>query len=386
MPREEEDSTVALVDRVLRQAIQEKASDIHFETLEAEVRIRYRVDGYLHQVGTAPKTLAAALIARIKVLSDLDVNERKVPQDGSIRLQHEGRRIDLRVSTLPIEYGESVVLRILDQNAVTLDLEHLGMPEAVVRSLRRVSRLPNGILLATGPTGSGKTTTLYSILSELNTEADKLLTVEDPVEYTIDGVQQVQIQPAIGLTFATALRAFLRQDPDIILVGEIRDEETARIAIQASLTGHLVLSTLHTNDAAATITRLLDMGIEPYLLAATLEGILAQRLLRRLCNCAVSVRISPAVLSEWNEISGEPIEAARPVGCRACRQRGYRGRLGLFEWMDIDEELRQWIARPASAGEIRALAVHKGMVSLRQQAWEHLRNRDTSLEEIQKYL
>lgn len=386
IPMAEEHSVVSLVERVLRQGIDEKASDIHFETFASEVRIRYRVGGHLYQVASAPKSLAAPLMARIKVLADLDVNERKIPQDGSIRLQHEGRRTDLRVSTLPIEHGESVVLRILDKNSLTLDLESLGMPEAVVRSLRRVSRLPNGILLATGPTGSGKTTTLYSILNEFNTTAEKLLTVEDPVEYTIDGVQQVQVHPAIGLTFATALRAFLRQDPDIILVGEIRDEETARIAIQASLTGHLVFSTLHTNDAAATITRLLDMGLEPYLLAATLEGILAQRLLRKLCGCAVLETIPPTILREWGEVSGEPFAAARPVGCKACRQRGYQGRLGLFEWMEIDEELRECIARPASASEIRAAAVRKGMIPLRRQAWELLRNRGTSLEEVQKYL
>ncbi|MDI1249677.1 MAG: ATPase, T2SS/T4P/T4SS family [Lacunisphaera sp.] len=379
---------IRFVNRVLAQAIRAQASDIHFEPFEHEFKIRYRIDGTLREIPAPPRNLARPILSRLKVLANLNIAERRLPQDGRIRLNLGGRAVDLRVSTLPTQFGESVVLRILDQGAGRLQLSQLGLPEPARRAVEEIIHRPNGIFLVTGPTGSGKTTTLYSCLTVLNTIDAKLLTVEDPVEYEIDGVMQVPVNPGAGLTFARALRTFLRQDPDIVMVGEIRDLETARIAIQASLTGHLVLSTLHTNDAPGTVTRLVDMGIEPFLLASTLEAVLAQRLVRRICPaCKIACAPDSAMLRQLTAVPAtrNGLTVYRGAGCEACNQSGYQGRLGLFEFLRMSDPLRELVVRGASLVEIRRQAMGEGMTSLRDAGLAAVLAGDTTVEEVLKY-
>lgn len=381
---------IRLVDLVISQAIREKASDIHFEPFEDVFRIRYRVDGALYELNAPPRNLAAPVTSRIKVLADLNIAERRLPQDGRIKMTVDGNEVDLRVSTLPTQFGESVVLRVLDKTVVQLELDRLSMPDDVLATVREMARRPNGIFIVTGPTGSGKTTTLYSALREVNDEDTKILTAEDPVEYEIEGIVQTAIRPGIGLTFATALRSFLRQDPDKILVGEIRDLETAQIAVQASLTGHLVLSTLHTNDAAGAVTRLMDMGLEPYLIAASLECVLAQRLLRAICpQCREGCEPSAEDLRQLGMVGREGLGSGRRFyrgrGCAQCHGTGYRGRMGLFEIFRVDDPLRDQISRGTSAMEIRHYVVSKGMRTLRDEGLAAIFNGRTTVEEVLKY-
>jgi len=380
---------VDLVDRILHQAIEERASDLHFEPFAEALKVRLRVDGTLREIETLPGALALPIISRIKVLADLDIAERRTPQDGRIHHRHAGSAIDLRVSVLPTQFGESVVLRVLDQSSIGLDLGELGLPAQMRAGLEERLARPCGILIVTGPTGSGKTTTLYAGLRRLNDGECKILTVEDPVEYEIDGIMQVPVNLPAGLTFASALRAFLRQDPDTIMVGEIRDAETAQIAIQASLTGHLVLTTLHTPDAMGAVTRLVDMGVEPFLLGATLEGVLAQRLVRRLCpDCRrESVSLDGALAGEWAPVAGAALTAGwRASGCPACRGSGHRGRVGIFEWAPVFPELREAISAGAPAQVLRRILREAGWRSLRDEAWRLVCAGEISLEEAMRFV
>ncbi len=379
---------IHFVNLVLAQAIRDRASDIHFEPFEREFKIRCRIDGALYEMSPPSRNLALPIISRLKVLASLNIAERRLPQDGRLRLNLGGRPVDLRVSTLPTQFGESVVLRVLDQSSVQLDLGQIGLPATIRSGVEDVIHRPNGIFLVTGPTGSGKTTTLYSCLKALNNVDAKLLTVEDPVEYEIDGIMQVPVNPAAGLTFARALRTFLRQDPDIVMVGEIRDFETAQIAIQASLTGHLVLSTLHTNDAPGAVTRLMDMGLEPYLLASTLEAVLAQRLVRRICPACKSAFEPPEPL--LRQLGVEPGKMKdRPffsgTGCAACHHTGYQGRLGLSEFMHLTDPLRELVVEGASLVRLRQKALGDGMTSLRHAGLQAILAGDTTVEEVIKY-
>lgn len=379
---------IRFVNLVLAQAIRDKASDIHFEPYEDQFRIRYRIDGALYEMAPPPLSLALPVISRIKVLADLNIAERRVPQDGRIKMTLAGRPVDLRVSTLPTQFGESVVLRVLDKSVVNLDLDQLHLPDDIKGQIRAIAARPNGIFIVTGPTGSGKTTTLYSALREVNRIETKILTAEDPIEYEIEGIMQVAVNPAVGLTFARALRSFLRQDPDKILVGEIRDLETAQIAVQASLTGHLVLSTLHTNDAAGAVTRLTDMGLEPYLIAASLESILAQRLVRRICtHCRRPYEPAPELVASLEldaaTLTGRSFHFG--AGCRECNRTGYRGRLGLFEMIMVNDILRDLITRRASTLEIRRKAMEQGMRTLREDGIRAIFDGQTTLEEVLKY-
>ncbi len=374
-----------LLNMVLLMAIKDQASDIHFEPFEDEFRIRIKAEGVLYEMVPPPRHLAFAITTRVKVMANLDIAERRMPQDGRIELMVGGHPVDLRVSVLPTMFGESVVMRILDRSVVKLSLENVGMtPEALARFRKAIDR-PNGIILVTGPTGSGKTTTLYSALTELNDPGEKLITTEDPVEYDIDGIIQIPIDADVGVTFASCLRAILRQDPDTILVGEIRDLETAEIAIQAALTGHLVFSTLHTNDAAATVTRLTDMGIQPFMICATVEAILAQRLVRRLCvKCREEVRVSADLLFELGMERGE-LEGRkffRGAGCDVCNNTGYKGRVGLFEMMVLNDTIRDMVMGNASTDEIRAEAQRGGMITLREFGMGLASEGVTSLEEV----
>ena len=374
-----------LLNMVLLLAIRDGASDIHFEPFETEFRIRLKADGVLQEMVPPPKHLAFAITTRIKVMANLDIAERRLPQDGRIELTVGGHPVDLRVSVLPTLFGESVVMRVLDRGVVSLDLEKVGMEAPMLRRFREIIQRPNGIVLVTGPTGSGKTTTLYSALSELNEIDDKLITTEDPVEYDIDGIIQVPIDAEIGNTFAACLRAILRQDPDRILVGEIRDVETAEIAVQASLTGHMVFSTLHTNDAPATVTRLRDMGVPPFLITATVEAILAQRLVRRICtNCREEVVPGADVLADL-ELSSDQIVGKkfyRGRGCERCNRSGYKGRKGLFELLVMNDELRDMVMRNASTEDLREAARRAGMVTLRDSGMESIFNGETTAEEV----
>lgn len=379
---------VRFVNLVLAQAVRDHASDIHFEPFEHEFKIRYRIDGILHEMVPPDRALALPIISRVKVMADLNIAERRVPQDGRIRITVAGHAVDLRVSTLPTQFGESLVLRVLDQQNVQLDIAQLGLPPDVQAGLEDVIRRPNGIFIVTGPTGSGKTTTLYGGLRAINSTEIKLLTVEDPVEYEIDGIMQVPVNPGIGLTFACALRSFLRQDPDVIMVGEIRDLETAQVAIQASLTGHLVLSTLHTNDAAGTVTRLIDMGVEPFLIASTLEAVLAQRLVRRICpHCKTTCRPNEALLAEseltLSELSGR--STYHGVGCPHCNRTGYLGRMGLFEWLRMTEPIRELVLQKAATLAIRHAAERQGMRTLRKDGLRAVIAGETTLEEVARY-
>ncbi len=374
-----------LLNLVLLLAIKDHASDIHFEPFEDEFRIRIKAEGVLYEMVPPPRHLAFAITTRIKVMANLDIAERRMPQDGRIELMVGGHPVDLRVSVLPTMFGESVVMRILDRTVVNLSLDKVGMDEATKENFRRIMRRPNGIVLVTGPTGSGKTTTLYSALSEMNDIADKLITTEDPVEYDIDGIVQIQIDHEIGVTFASCLRAILRQDPDVILVGEIRDLETAEIAVQASLTGHLVFSTLHTNDAPSTITRMKDMGIPTFLITATVEAILAQRLVRRICTkCREEVEPPLEVLYELGMEKADIKDQKfyRGKGCDNCNNTGYKGRIGLFELMVMNDDLREMILRNVTTDELRNKAVEYGMITLRDYGKQFVFQGHTTAEEV----
>ncbi len=379
---------VRFVDIVLKQAIKEKASDIHFEPFEHEFKIRYRVDGALYEMAPPPVHLANSIISRIKVMSNMNIAERRLPQDGRIMTVVEGKPVDMRVSTLPTQYGESVVLRVLDRSSINLQLSSLGLPKFLFDYIQETIHKPNGIFIVTGPTGAGKTTTLYAALKEINTIDAKIITAEDPVEYEIDGIMQVPVNEAVGLTFARALRSFLRQDPDRIMIGEMRDKETAQIAIQASLTGHLVLSTLHTNDSAGAITRLIDMGVEPFLVAATLEGILAQRLLRTICkDCRTTYDPNPIVLSQLG-LSQSDIGAKKfstGAGCPTCSNSGYKGRKGIYELLDISDPIRDLITQKAPTLAIRQKAIELGMVTLRDDGLRNIYDGESTIEEVLKY-
>jgi len=381
----EDNKVKRLLNLVLMQAIKDRASDIHFEPFEDEFKMRYRIDGVLYEMIPPPKHLAMPIVSRIKVMSNLDIAERRLPQDGRIELVVNGQPIDLRVAVLPTLFGESVVMRVLDRSNVSLDLEKVGLRGDDLNIVRQLIKKPNGIVLVTGPTGSGKTTTLYSALCELNTIDTKICTSEDPVEYDIDGLVQVQVNTDVGLTFARALRSFLRQDPDIILVGETRDLETAQIAVQASLTGHLVFTTLHTNDAPSSVARLLDLGLEPFLVTATIEGIVAQRLVRRVCpRCKEPFEPTEDQLMELNllpeDLHGRVFYRGR--GCDFCNGSGYKGRTGLFEIMVMDDELRELIMQNASTQIIRAEALKRGMRTLRQAGLVALFDGETTIEEV----
>ncbi len=379
---------IRYVDLVLYQAIKEKASDVHFEPFEDDFKIRYRVDGALYEMAPPPQHLKQAIVSRIKVMSSLNIAETRLPQDGRITKEINGQPIDMRVSTLPTIFGESVVLRVLDRSNINLNLEMLNLPTETYDYIIDAIEKPNGIFICTGPTGAGKTTTLYACLRKINTEDAKLLTAEDPVEYEMDGIMQVPINEAIGLTFGRVLRAFLRQDPDRILVGEMRDLETAQIAIQASLTGHLVLSTLHTNDAPGAVTRLIDMGCEPFLVAATLEGVLGQRLLRRICSsCRVAYKPSAAVLTQLGlvaaDIGGKEFFTGQ--GCDVCNDTGYKGRQGLFELLDMSNPIRDLVAQRAATVVLKQKAVELGMRTLREDGLRNIFEGITTIEEVLKY-
>jgi type IV pilus assembly protein PilB len=374
-----------LVNLVLLQAIKDKASDVHFEPFEDEFKMRYRIDGVLFEMVPPPKYVAMAISSRVKVMAGLDIAERRMPQDGRIELLVSGRPVDLRVSILPTMFGESVVLRVLDRTQVNLDLEQIGFREEELNVFRQLIHKPHGIVVVTGPTGSGKTTTLYSALRERNTVDVKILTSEDPVEYDIDGMLQCQVKPDIGLTFARCLRSFLRQDPDIILVGEVRDIETAQIAVQASLTGHLVFTTLHTNDAPSSIARLLDLGMEPFLLTATLEAVVAQRLLRKICeNCKEEYEPTESALFQLGltpeDIAGRTLYYG--TGCDYCNMTGYRGRTAIFEMMVLDDELRELVMKHASSAVLRTEARKRGMRSLREAGLVDIYDGITTIEEV----
>jgi type IV pilus assembly protein PilB len=379
---------VKFVNLVLQQAIQDRASDIHFEPFETEFRIRYRVDGALYEMAPPPKHLALPVISRIKVMSNLNISEKRLPQDGRITYRVANRQVDLRVSTLPTQFGESVVLRVLDRASVNLDLDTLGFPKYLHDYVNDAILRPNGILIVTGPTGSGKTTTLYSALRKVNTIDSKLLTAEDPVEYDIEGIMQVAINDSVGMTFGKALRSFLRQDPDIIMVGEMRDLETAQISIQASLTGHLVLSTLHTNDATGAVTRLIDMGVEPFLISSTLIAVLAQRLVRTICkNCRTPFEPTEEQLSLLNlsahDLGDKAFHYGR--GCSTCNDTGYKGRKGIFELLIISEAVRLLINERAPTIVLRQKAIELGMVPLRDDGLRSIFEGDTTIEEVVKY-
>ena len=379
---------IRFVDLILYQAIQDRASDIHFEPFENEFKIRYRVDGALYEMAPPPRHLALPVISRVKVMASMNIAERRLPQDGRIQKNIAGRNVDLRASTLPTQFGESVVLRVLDRSTVNLDLEMLGMPKYVGDYILEVIERPNGIFIVTGPTGSGKTTTLYSCLRKINTLDSKLLTAEEPVEYDLEGIVQVPVNENIGLTFARVLRAFLRQDPDRIMVGETRDLETAQIAIQASLTGHLVFTTLHTNDAPGAITRLIDMGVEPFLISSTLEAVLGQRLLRSIClNCRTSYEPNTNTLDQLGlgrrDLGDKKFYYGK--GCDACNQTGYKGRKGIYELMRISDPLRELINERAPTVTLKQKAIELGMITLRQDGLRSVFDGDTTVEEVLKY-
>jgi len=379
---------IRFVDLILYQAIQDRASDIHFEPFENEFKIRYRVDGALYEMSPPPRHLALPVISRVKVMANMNIAERRLPQDGRIQKNIAGRSIDLRVSTLPTQFGESLVLRVLDRTTVNLDLEALGMPDYIYKFLLEMIHRPNGIFIATGPTGSGKTTTLYSCLRQINTIDSKLLTAEEPVEYDLEGIVQVPVNEAIGLTFARVLRSFLRQDPDRIMIGETRDLETAQIAIQASLTGHLVFTTLHTNDAPGAVTRLIDMGAEPFLISSALEAVLGQRLLRSICSqCRTPYQPNEAMLAELG-ISQRDIGEKQfyyGKGCDACNNTGYKGRKGIYELLKISDPIRELINERAPTVNLKQKAIELGMVTLRQDGLRSIFAGDTTIEEVIKY-
>src|SRR2546422_6765923 len=381
----EDASIIRFVNQVLRDAIELRASDIHLEPFEDELQIRYRIDGVLQEIPVPAqiKRFQPAIVSRVKILSHLNIAEKRLPQDGRIKIRLENNEVDIRVSVIPMLHGEAVVLRLLRQNATLLGMGELGMEKRELESFRRVLQMPHGIILVTGPTGSGKTSTLYTALNEINDSDRKIITIEDPVEYQLRGVNQIQVSEKAGLTFARGLRSILRHDPDVILIGEIRDQETAQIAVQASLTGHLVFSTLHTNDAPGALTRLVDMGVEPYLVASSLEAVLAQRLVRVLCPKCKQEDASPAAQAlrvEFDFPANAPI--FRAVGCRECRNTGFYGRHAVFEWMDSDDEIRRLILKTASTDQIRDAARRTGMCTLAEDGWRLVRMGITTVDEV----
>jgi len=373
---------VKLVNMLITRAVESRTSDIHIEPFENNVKVRYRIDGALTDIESLPKRIQPAVISRVKIMSRMNIAERRLPQDGRIKLRVSGREIDLRVSTIPTIYGESIVMRILDSGSALTILDHLGFPEAVQQKYEKLIQTPYGMILVTGPTGSGKTTTLYASLNKINSVEKKIITVEDPIEYQIDGINQIQVKPQIGLSFANGLRHIVRQDPDVIMVGEIRDIETAEISIHSALTGHLVFSTLHTNDAPGAVTRLLDMGIEGFLVSSSLIGVLAQRLVRMICPvCKEPFKPQQEIVDKLQFFKGNK-ETYYGKGCDECRHTGYRGRTGIFEFMLIDSEMRQLILEKASADIIRKKAVVDGMEILRESGWEKVRQGITTIEEV----
>jgi type IV pilus assembly protein PilB len=381
----EEAPVVKLVNIILSEAITKGSSDIHLEPYEKSFRVRYRIDGVLYDIMKPPPKLKAALSSRIKIMSQLDIAERRLPQDGRIKLKIRGREVDLRVSTLPTLFGEKIVMRILDKSSLVLDLTKLGFEKTALKDFHESIESPFGMVLVTGPTGSGKTTTLYSALSTINTIGVNIMTAEDPVEYNLMGINQVQVREEIGLTFASSLRSFLRQDPDIVMVGEIRDFETAEIAVKAALTGHLVLSTLHTNDAPSTISRLLNMGIEPFLVSASVVLIVAQRLCRKICQkCKQEENTPQAALVNvgFSEEEAKTIKCFKGKGCDACNDTGYKGRIALYEVMPVKSELKELILEGASAGEIKKTAAKLGMNTLRMSGLTKIREGVTTIEEV----
>jgi general secretion pathway protein E len=386
---------IRLVNLLINRAVEQRASDIHIEPFENELKVRYRIDGVLHDIEQPPRRQQAAIVSRVKIMAKLNIAERRLPQDGRIKLRTMGKEIDLRVSTLPTLYGESVVLRILVRSSIVLDLEQLGFPADTLAEFEKLIVRPYGMLLVTGPTGSGKTTTLYGALEKINSPDKKIITIEDPVEYQLSGVNQIHVKPQIGLTFANGLRSIVRQDPDVIMVGEIRDPETAEIAVQAALTGHLVFSTLHTNDAAGAVSRLLEMGVEDYLLASSLLGVLAQRLVRKVCRrCREAVPEGEAFLGapEQTRATVERFATAtahvratqmyRAVGCEECSGTGYRGRSGIYELLLITEPVREQILKHASADAIKTTATGRGMRTLRDDGWLKVREGTTTVAEV----
>ncbi len=373
---------VKLVNMLITRAVESRASDIHIEPFENNVKVRYRIDGALTEVEAFPKRIQPAVISRIKIMSRLNIAERRLPQDGRIKLRVSGREIDLRVSTIPTIYGESIVMRILDRESVLVGLAYLGFPEETLEEYKKLIVSPYGMLLVTGPTGSGKTTTLYASLSQINSEDKKIITIEDPIEYQIQGINQIQIKPQIGLTFANGLRHIVRQDPDIVMVGEIRDVETSEISIHSALTGHLVFSTLHTNDAAGAITRLLDMGIEAFLVSSSLIGVLAQRLVRVIClKCKEPYKPQQEMIDKI-ELLSDNVTTYHGIGCEECRHTGYQGRTGIFELMVVNEEIRRLIMERASSEVIRKKAVAGGMQILRDSGWQKVQEGVTTIEEV----
>ncbi|MBI2343228.1 MAG: type II secretion system ATPase GspE [Deltaproteobacteria bacterium] len=382
---DDEAPIIRLVNSLLFRAVKQKASDIHVEPFEKELLVRFRIDGVLYDIMNPPKRAQNSIISRIKIMSGLNIAEKRLPQDGRIRIKIAGRDIDIRVSTVPTAFGESVVMRLLDKSAVKLELERLGLEGEMLRRVRLLIHQHHGIILVTGPTGSGKTTTLYASLAELNSAELKILTVEDPIEYQLKGVNQVQVNPRIDLTFSSALRSFLRQDPDVILVGEIRDKETAEIAIQASLTGHLVFSTLHTNDAVSSVTRLIDMGVEPFLVSSSVIGILAQRLVRTICHeCAKKYQATQEELDRiglsLEALKGRPLY--RPVGCPNCMETGYAGRTAVHELLIASDTFRGAVMREDDAATLKKIAVEEGMETLRSDAVNKVANGVTTIEEV----
>ena len=377
---------IRLVSLIISHALQARASDIHIEPFENRLIVRYRVDGVMHEVESPPRRFSAAVISRIKIMASLDIAERRLPQDGRIKLRLQGKEIDLRVSTVPTMHGESVVMRILDKSGTTLDFATLGFDAVALERFMQVLNQPHGIVLVTGPTGSGKTTTLYTALDKLNKPDIKILTVEDPVEYQMEGINQIQVKPQIGLTFANALRSIVRQDPDVIMIGEIRDLETAQIAVQSALTGHMVLSTLHTNDAASTINRLLDMGMDDYLLTSTVNGILAQRLVRTLCShCRQAYPALPEVIEEMQlkrYTSANPVTLYRPVGCEECGGTGYSGRVSIVELLVMTDTIRGMIMRHVTSGEVRQQAIADGMQTMYENGLSKAVAGVTTIEEV----
>lgn len=382
----DEAPVIALVNLIILRAVKEKASDIHIEPFgEDTLKVRYRIDGILHDVMSLPRNLQLAVISRIKIMSDLDIAERRLPQDGRIQVNVTGRKINIRVSILPAVTGENAVLRILDPSSILLKLDSLGFSPDILPSFLSLINKPNGIILVTGPTGSGKSTTLYTTLNLLNSTEKKIMTIEDPVEYKLKGISQVQAKPKIGLTFAAGLRSFLRQDPDIMLVGEIRDRETAEIAVQAALTGHIVLSTLHTNDAPSSVIRLIDMGIEPFLISSSVIGVIAQRLIRKICpKCKKEIKITTdmkKILDEY-EISSNEITLYKGEGCPSCKDTGYKGRVAIFELMIITENIRDLITQNVSTGKIREAAVKEGMCLLKIDGIKKVCEGITTIDEV----
>jgi type IV pilus assembly protein PilB len=382
----DEAPVVKLVHSVIADAVRRGASDIHFEPRASDMRVRFRVDGVVFDSTTVPRHLAPGLVSRIKIMAELDIAERRLPQDGRIGLSVDGNYVDLRVATLPVVRGEAVVMRILDKGALVMDLDRLGMEQDERERFQAAVRATHGAVLVTGPTGSGKTTTLYAALMEVNTPDRTLITVEDPVEYELQGVKQVQVNAKAGVTFPHGLRSMVRADPDVIMVGEVRDRETAQIAIEAALTGHLVLTTLHTNDAPLATARMIEMGIEPFLIASGIECVVAQRLVRRLCDCATSIKLSKDVLAENGLEVARGFTAHEPVGCVRCGQTGFRGRIGLYEVMLVSESIRRLILDHASADELRVVAREEGMRTLREDGVEKIRRGVTSVSEVLRVL